>query len=245
MPALSPGASGSVTVACRSSSWGAVRGGFSAAVANDVLISASHPSPTTTGWFVSAVNLTATTQTVQVMALCAVIDGRAIRSRSVAVAHGTSPDVTQACPAGTSGTGGGYRIDAVDRLPVVSTRPASGGQGWTVTAFNVTGVTRTVTVYTVCAVFGGRQVTTSNAVLEPGTATTVTATCPTNKVAVGGGWAHGGGVRWLVDRAIQQSISGFPVHFVNNTPSIRFGVTAYALCSSVGPMPSQPPPARP
>ena len=240
---LAPGASGSVTVNCRSSAWGAVSGGFSAAVANDVLISASQPSPLSNGWSVSAVNLTTTTQTVQVLALCAVIDGRVVRSRTALVAPTASPDVTATCPAGTTSTGGGHRIDPVNGLPVVSSRPAANGSGWTVNAFNVTAASRTVTAFTVCAVFNGRQVTATNTNLEPGTAKTVTATCPTNKVAIGGGWAHGGGVRWLVDRAMQQSVAGFPVHFVNNTTTVRFGVTAFVVCSSVGPIPSAPPPA--
>jgi hypothetical protein len=239
---LAPGASGSTILSCRSSSWAAVSGGFATDVADEVMVNASRPSGN--GWFVSAVNRTATTRTVQVQALCAVIDGRVVRARTALVAPMGSPDVTATCPAGTTSAGGGYQVDPVDRLPVTSTRPAANGTGWTVTAFNATTGTRSVTAYTVCAVFNGRQVMAAGTALPPGNTTTLTATCPPNKVVLGGGWAHGGGVEWLVTRASPQSIFVYAVRFVNNQPPINFGITTFVVCSSVGPIPSVPPPAR-
>jgi hypothetical protein len=229
---LAPGATGSLTVNCQS--WGqTISGGFSTAVANDVLIIASRPSLNSNGWFVSARNTLSTTQTVTVSANCAAITGRTFVSRTVSVPPNGAPDVTRACPAGTFNTGGGFVTDPVARFPVVSSRPASPGQGWTVTAFNATTAARSVTVYTMCAVFAGRQVVSQGALLEPGTSLRRDATCPTLKIVVGGGWAHGGGTGWLVNRSEFGSIFVWTNNFVNTTASVRFGVVTYAVCASV------------
>jgi hypothetical protein len=227
---LAPGSSGAVTVNCQNGMF-AISGGFTAGVADDVIIDTSRPSSTSNGWFVNARNMLSTTQTVEVLALCASITGRTFVSRTAVVAPNTSPEVTVACPAGTSNTGGGFRIDSVPRFPVTSSRPATAGQGWSMTAFNVTGVTRAVSVYAVCAVFAGRQVVSQGAILEPGTSLTLAADCG-NKLVVGGGWGHGGGTRWLVDRAVVTTIRVFTGHYVNNTPTVRFGVITYAVCAT-------------
>jgi hypothetical protein len=227
---LAPGASGSVTVDCQS--WGvAISGGFSASTANDVFIDTSRPSSTSNGWFVSALNMLTTTQTVEVFAVCASIDGRTFDSRTISVAPGANPALTKTCPAGTSNTGGGFRVDAVDRLVVMLSGPASTGQGWTVMPFNATTVTRSATVYTVCANFAGRRVAKQSAILEPGTSLTLPAACTNTEFAIGGGWEHGGGTRWLVDRATQSGLSAWTAHYVNTTTTVRFGVATYAVCA--------------
>jgi hypothetical protein len=228
---LAPGASGAVTVDCQS--WGvAISGGFSAGVPNDVIIDTSRPSSTSNGWFVNALNTLATTQTVEVFAVCASIDGRTLDSHTVSVAPGTNPAVTKACPTGTSNTGGGFRVDAVSRLVVMHSRPATTGQGWTVVPYNATTVNRSATVYTVCAVLSGRRVASQSAILEPGASTTLPATCSNTEFAIGGGWEHGGGVRWLVDRAMQSGLSAWTAHYVNTTPNVRYGVITYAVCAA-------------
>jgi hypothetical protein len=145
--------------------------------------------------------------------------------------------VTQACPAGTSNTGGGFRIDAVQRFAVMHSRPAPTGQGWSAMAYNATTASRSITVYAVCAVFSGRQVVSQSAIVEPGTAVELAATCPSPaggiSLAVGGGWVHGGGTRWLVDRSKPSGLSSWTVHYVNTTPTVRYGVSTYAICVPV------------
>jgi hypothetical protein len=231
---LAPGASGSVTVDCQS--WGqAISGQFSASVPNDVILDSSRPSSNSNGWFFSALNTLNTTQTVEVIALCALIDGRTFDSRTMTVAPGANPAVTKTCPANTWNTGGGYKVDAVAGLPVMHSRPAAGGQGWTVTAFNNTTANRSVTAYTVCAVFNGRRVASRTAVLEPGASLTLPAACSNTEFAIGGGWEHGGGARWLVDRSKQDALRSWTSHYVNATTSVRFGVTSYAVCASQTP----------
>ncbi|GAA4683083.1 hypothetical protein Prum_066880 [Phytohabitans rumicis] len=232
---LAPSASGTITVNCQS--WGvAISGGFSASTVNDVIIDASRPSTNSNGWFLSALNTLGTTQTVDVFAVCASIDGRTFVSRTASVAPGANPDVTQACPTGTSNTGGGYRIDPVPRFTVMSSRPATTGQGWSVMPYNATTVSRSVTTYAVCAVFPGRQVVSRSAILEPGTSVNLAATCsstPTFNLAVGGGWAHGGATRWLVDRSTISSLSDWTTHYVNTTLTVRYGITTYVVCATV------------
>jgi hypothetical protein len=102
-----------------------------------------------------------------------------------------------------------------------------------VTAFNATTVARSITVYTMCAVFAGRQVVSQGAALEPGTSLRLDATCPTPKLVVGGGWAHGGGTGWLVNRSEFGSVVVWTNNVVHTTPSVRFGVVIYAVCASI------------
>jgi hypothetical protein len=228
---LAPGASGSVTVDCQS--WGvAISGGFSASTANEVFIDTSRPSLTSNGWFVNALNTLTTTQTVEVFAVCASIDGRTFDSRTTSVAPGANPAVTKTCPTGTSNTGGGFRIDPVNRFVVMHSRPTTTGQGWTVMPYNATTASRSATVYTVCAVFTGRRVVSQSAILEPGTSLTLAASCTNTEFAIGGGWEHGGGVRWLVDRATQSGLSSWTAHYVNTTTTVRYGIATYAVCAA-------------
>jgi hypothetical protein len=150
-------------------------------------------------------------------------------ARSDVIAAGGNATATATCPAGTVVIGGGHFLRQPVGTVIDSSRPAPAGQGWQVHGFNPTAANVDFDVVVVCGVVPGREVINQSASVNPGGATTVTATCPSGTVSIGGGASALG---LVIDTSRPaQSGQGWQARAVNTTGAART-VSAHAICAS-------------
>ncbi|WP_204044980.1 hypothetical protein [Acrocarpospora phusangensis] len=231
---IAPGASGHGVATCPSGKT-AVGGGYDKQDSS-ILVDVSRPDGN--GWRVHAWNTGSIALHIYPWVVCATVTGRVIANAAASVPAGISASATAACPSGRRLTGGGFAFDTANGMAsanpnITPVMNGPSGQGWKADAFNVTGVTRTIRSYAVCATLPSNTIIGAPGTIAPGQSPSIKANCPAGQVATGGGFAYGGAnvrLEWFSVPGATTSPNNWWVFFKNTSP-ITFGVVVYAVCT--------------
>lgn len=112
--------------------------------------------------------------------------GAVITTASVSIPPLGAASAVVTCPAGKTAIGGGFT--RAEGITVPESRPLDAQ--WAVLGWNTSSRAATLIAYAVCATVesGGRTIRNATAVIQPNSAGTVTAKCPSGRRLVGGGF---------------------------------------------------------
>jgi hypothetical protein len=189
-------------------------------------------------WIVDVSNPTATAATFTIRVVCAKKPRQYSLSAGLftPLRSGATVSAFAACPAGSQPLGGG--ADTSASIPLVNmTASLPTGQAWQATEFNGTAVDAAVASFTTCGSLKGYTAVDGGALSISHGETRLTAGCPRNTIAVGGGASGTPATAVLINSSAPNNAFSDPTRpfdlwdtEINNVSNAPATVRAWAVC---------------